>query len=48
MKVKIVTILLGLSVIIVLDSCDDFLDYSPKGTLTQEAGIVTGECGKTG
>ena len=40
MKVKIVTILLGLSVIILLDSCEDFLDYSPKGTLTQEAALA--------
>jgi len=39
MKVKIVTILLGLSLIIVLDSCDDFLDFSPKGTLTQQQAL---------
>ena len=39
MKVKIVTILLVLSLIIVLDSCDDFLDFSPKGTLTEEQAL---------
>ena len=39
MKVKIVTILLALSVIL-LDSCEDFLDYSPKGTLTEDAALA--------
>lgn len=38
MKIKILTILLVLSVVL-LDSCDDFLEFSPKGTLTEEAAL---------
>jgi hypothetical protein len=39
MKVTIVKILLVLSVVL-LDSCEDFLDYSPKGTLTEDAALA--------
>ena len=38
MKVTIAKILLVLSVVL-LDSCEDFLDYSPKGTLTEDAAL---------
>jgi hypothetical protein len=38
MKVKIVTILFVLSLIL-LNSCEDFLEFSPKGTLTEEAAL---------
>ena len=37
MKAKFATIFL-VSSIFLLDACDDFLDYSPKGTLTEAAG----------
>ena len=34
MKTKFVTIFL-ISLIFLLEACDDFLDYAPKGTLTE-------------
>jgi starch-binding outer membrane protein, SusD/RagB family len=40
MKVKIITTLLFLSALL-LNSCNDFLDFTPKGTLTEEAVLAT-------
>ena len=38
MKAKIITILYAIS-LMVLGSCQDFLDFEPKGTLTEEAAL---------